>query len=63
MDLSEKLQKVYDPHYRRENEQKWWNMWKETGKKPDQIKLWDLNDMYDYNNSIYFDVAAAYLED
>ena len=37
--------------------------WEDTGAIPDQIKLWSLEDINDLNNSIYYDVAAVYLED
>lgn len=62
-DLSEKLQLTYDPNRRREIENKWQQEWIETGVKPEDVKLWNLHDIYDSNQSVYYDVAAAYLED
>lgn len=37
--------------------------WEETGVRPSNIKLWNLHDIYDPSQTIYFDVAAILLED
>jgi len=62
-ELSTKLQKVYDPIARREYEDKMFEEWQDAKIMPVRMKHWNLNDIYDYNNQIYFDVAAIYLED
>lgn len=62
-ELSQKLAKTYDPGERRKYEEELREEWEKTGEMPDKIKLWNLFDIYDYNNSIYYDVAAIYLED
>ena len=62
--LSEKLSKTYDASKRREYETQIMQKWKETGVKPEEIRLWNIHDINtDLSQSIYFDVAAAFLED
>ena len=63
-EMSQKLQNVYDPIQRRENEDEIWNEYHKTGMFPDnKMKLWNLKNMNDFENDIYNDVAAIYLED
>lgn len=62
-ELSDKLKTVYDPVVRREHEDKLNSELKETKIVPEAMKIWNLHDMYDMSNSIYFDVASVYLED
>jgi hypothetical protein len=62
-DLSDKLEVTYNPTSRRELETEMWEEYAKTEKYHEKMKFWNLNDMFDFNNSIYFDVAAAFLED
>ena len=62
-ELSDKLKTAYDPTLRREFESKINQEWKETKVMPEGLKNWNLHDIHDLNNSIYFDIASAYLDD
>jgi len=58
-----KLKKAYDPIGRREKENKLRQEWDGSGVRPEAIQLWSMRNVHDADGSIYFDIAAAYLED
>ena len=62
-ELSDKLKTVYDPVSRKEQEDKLNEEIRDAKVAPESLKIWNLHDIYDMNNSIYFDVASVYLED
>ena len=62
-ELSQNLKVAYNPIKRREHEEKLKDEWTEKGIRPEAIKLWNILDMTKPDVSIYFDVAAAFLED
>lgn len=61
--LSDKLKVAYDAGQRREKEDNFLKEWNETGVRPNSMKLWNILNIKDPDNSIYFDIAAAFLED
>lgn len=62
-EMSTKLQETYNPVARREFENQLWAKYEENEEFPEDMKFWNLRNIDDFNNSIYFDVAAIYLED
>lgn len=62
-ELSQKLEKTYNPAIRRAYEVKKWQEYAQTSIIPESIKFWNMHHIHEYNSDIYFDVAAAFLED
>lgn len=62
-EMSAKLEKTYDPVKRREFENSIWQKWSESGQFPPEMNFWNLHNMFDYSSTIYYDVAAIFLED
>ena len=62
-EMSQKLQNVYDPAQRRQHEDEVWKEYYKTRMYPENIKLWNLKNMNDFDNDIYNDISAVYLED